>query len=146
MLLYRYSLDAHVGNRWKQFRLREIERLDIRRLYADLRDKGLSTSALCSVRSVLSALFATAAEDGLVRRNPVSGVRIPASLDPGGQFEERAKALAESELRGLLRALPAYWRLFFKFLTQTGLRISEALGLDWQHVDLGGQPHISVRQ
>jgi integrase len=28
------------------------------------------------------------------------------------------------------------WRLFFEFLTHTGLRIAEAIGLTWRHLDL----------
>jgi integrase len=146
MTLYKYSLEAHVGARWDDRRLREIESVDIRRLYAELRDRGLSRSSMRSVRSVLSALFATAAEDGLVERNPVGGVRVPASLDSDSDLQEPAKALTEEELRRLLGVLPQPWRLFFRFLTQTGLRISEAIALAWDDVALEDSPSISVRR
>lgn len=38
------------------------------------------------------------------------------------------------------------WRLFFEFLAHSGLRISEAFGLTWAHVELGERPHIEVRE
>jgi integrase len=37
-------------------------------------------------------------------------------------------------------------RLFFEFLTHSGLRISEAIGLTWRHLDLGTEPRIRVRE
>ena len=46
----------------------------------------------------------------------------------------------------LLAAIPEGWRLFFEFLAHTGLRISEAVGLTWAHIDLGDRPHIEVRE
>jgi integrase len=82
-------------------------------------------------------------KDGLLRSNPVHGVRIPTGAD--GQ-EEHANALTRADLVLLLAALPADWRLFFEFLTHTGLRISEAIGLTWHHVDLGVRPRVLVRE
>jgi integrase len=58
-----------------------------------------------------------------------------------------AKALTRDELRLFLAALPDEdWRLFFEFLVHTGLRISEAVGLRWEHVDLGNRPRVLVRE
>ena len=50
------------------------------------------------------------------------------------------------ELGLFLAALPSNWRLFFELLAHTGLRISEAVGLTWQHVELGERPRILVRE
>lgn len=89
-------------------------------------------------------MFATALEDGAVRSNPVLGVRIPTSAE-GEPDEEKVKALTCGELAILLAALPEDWHLFFEFLTHTGLRISEAIGLRWEHLDLGDKPQVEVR-
>jgi integrase len=40
----------------------------------------------------------------------------------------------------VLAAVPGEWRTFFEFLAHTGLRISEAIGLTWQRVELGARP------
>jgi hypothetical protein len=50
-------------------------------VFAELRDDGLSPSALKGLRAVLSTMFATAVEDGLLRSNPVQGVRIPGTAE-----------------------------------------------------------------
>jgi integrase len=40
-----------------------------------------------------------------------------------------------------------HWRTFFYLLAVTGLRISEAIALEWRHVQLdGSEPHVKVRQ
>ena len=60
-----------------------------------------------------------------------------------GQAEDRKpRALNRAELGILLAALPAEWEPFFRFLAQTGVRISEALGLEWQ--DVREPPRIKV--
>jgi integrase len=143
--LYRRSINDHALRRWRGWKLAEIEARDVRTLYADLRAASLSTSGVRSLRAALSALFATAVEDGLVRSNPLRGVRIPAprSTEPA---DDHAKALTREELRVLLAAIPHDWRLFFEFLAHTGLRISEAIGLQWRHVEVGRQPRILVRE
>lgn len=56
------------------------------------------------------------------------------------------QAFAACALRILLAAIPDDWGLFFEFLTHTGLRISEAIGLQWRHVELERQPRILVRE
>jgi integrase len=45
-----------------------------------------------------------------------------------------------------LAALPSDSRLFCTFLAHTGLRISEAVGLRWEHLDLGEHPKVRVRE
>ena len=144
--LYRRSVEDHALERWRTWRLGEIGPADVRGLYRDLSDAGVSTSGLRGLRAALSALFATAFEDGLVRSNPVQGVRIPVSRS-GEPAEEAGKALTREELALLLAALPdERWRLFFEFLTHSGLRISEAVGLRWRHIELGPRPRVLVRE
>lgn len=60
--------------------------------------------------------------------------------------EERAKALTRAELATLLSAIPEDWHLFFEFLVHTGLRISEMIGLTWEHLELEGKPQVKVRE
>jgi integrase len=131
---------------WKGKRLSDIERADVRRLFMAMRKDDKTTSVIKKLRVALSALFETAIEDELVHRNPAKGVRIPASLSEEAESDERAKALARHDLAALLAQIPPEWRLFFEFLTHTGLRISEAIGLTWRHIDLDESPRIRVRE
>ncbi|MFT3865862.1 MAG: hypothetical protein QM729_16475 [Solirubrobacterales bacterium] len=49
-------------------------------------------------------------------------------------------------MRLFLAAVGEDWELFFLFLTQTGLRISEAFGVNWEHLDLGREPRLLIRE
>lgn len=142
---YRRPISTHAIPRWEGWRLAEVEPADVRELFGAMRKDGKSTAAIKKLRAALSAMFATAAEDGVIRSNPVTGVRIP----PGEESAEsdRAKALTRSELAMLLAALPSDdWRLFFEMLTHSGLRIGEAIGLTWGRVELGKNPRLEVRE
>jgi integrase len=143
--LYRRAIEERVIPEWGTWRLGEVEPVDVRRLYGKLRSSELSTSVLRLVRAAMSAMFATAVEDGVLRSSPVAGVRIPAT-PVTDDADEPAKALTKEELRLLLSAVGDDWELFFLFLTQTGLRISEALGVNWEHLDLGRAPRLRVRE
>ncbi len=141
---YNRMLESHVLPRWGTWKLSEVGPKDVRGLLAALRAAGKSTSEIKKVRAALSAMFATAVEDELATANPVQGVRVPpAAEDDDG---DRAKALTREELGLMLAALPTEWRLFFELLTHTGLRIGEMVGLTWEHVDLGDEPRIKVRE
>ena len=142
---YRRPIEAHAMPRWGTWKLAEIEPADARDLFGAMRKKGATTSAIKKLRAALSAMFATAVEDGLIRSNPVQGVRIPAPSTPEPE-DGRAKALTREELTILLAALPDKWRLFHEFLAVTGLRISECIGLRWEHLDLGDSPSVAVRE
>lgn len=86
----RRSIEGHALARWGSWRLADVEPADVRALFSALRDNGASTSAVKGLRAALSAMFATAVEDRLLRSNPVHGVRIPASA-AGEPAEERRR-------------------------------------------------------
>ena len=111
-----------------------------------MRGKRESTSPLRKLRVAVSAMYATAVDDGLVRSNPIAGVRIPAVAREPRRGRPKAKALTRADLAVLLAAIPADRRLFFEFLAHTGLRISETIGLRWQHIELGECPRVEVRE
>jgi integrase len=132
--VYRRPIETHAIPRWSTWRLADIEPADVRELFGELRKNGSSTSAIKQLRAALSAMFATAVEDGHLRSNPIGGVRIPAApIETGGLDKTNAKALTRAEFALFIAAVPDSWRLFFEFLTHSGLRIGEAIGLTWGH-------------
>jgi integrase len=51
------------------------------------------------------------------------------------------------ELATLLALVSSSWRTFFWLLAASGLRVSEAIALQWQHLELdGSSPHVKVRR
>jgi hypothetical protein len=83
---YRRPIEAHAIPRWGTWRLAEVEPADlaevepadVRELFGKMRQDGKSASAIKKLRAALSAMFATAVEDGILRSNPAQGVRVPA--------------------------------------------------------------------
>lgn len=144
---YERPIRAHALGRWATWKLAEIESLDVRELFGEMRAADCSTSQIKKLRAALSVLFATALDDGLVRVNPCLGVRIPVGGDSEEPDDDKVKAITAEELGLLLGEVPNEWRLFFEFLAATGLRISETIGLRWEHLDLTGEaPHVKVRE
>ncbi len=149
---YRRVIEKRVLPAWGTWKLSDVESSDARCLFFDLREASISTGELRKVRAALSAMFGTAADDdGLLRSNPIAGVRLPGPVGDDADFEdadERSKALSREELGLLLAAFPDSHRMFFEFLAHTGLRIGEAAGLRWEHLtDLAGQrPYLRVRE
>ncbi len=95
----------------------------------------------------LRACLATAVREGMIRNNPARDVDLPHQPTAEDVEDEEAKAMGRDELARLLTLLPERWRLFFWFLAATGLRISEAIALQWHHVQLDGpNPHVKIRR
>lgn len=143
---YRRPIEVHAIPRWRGWKLAEVEPADVRDLFGSMRRDGATTSQIKKLRAALSAMCATAVDDGLLRSNPCQGVRVPVGQGSDRLDDERAKALKRQELSLLLTALPEGWRLFFEFLAATGLRIGEAVGLTWENLALGDRPQVRVRE
>jgi integrase len=57
--------------------------------------------------------------------------------------DDEAKAMSRDELAEMLALVPDQWHLFFWFLAATGVRISEAVALQWRHLALDTPPRTS---
>jgi len=162
---YRRAIEDHAIPTWETWWIGEIEPGDVRDLFGAMRVEEKSTSKIKKTKAALSALFATAVDDGVISSNPVTGVRIPPAPDADELDEdEKAKALTRADIELLLaeidrrekeagrEGLPgdtklADWAGFIEFLIHTGLRISEAVGLRWEHLVLSGkEPRVKVRE
>jgi integrase len=88
-----------------------------------------------------------ALEDGHVERNPAIRV-LKRSRSEEGKQQEKASFLTREELGHLLRTcqehFPAYYPLV-SLLARTGVRLGEALGLQWGDLDFHNR-FIEVRR
>ena len=133
---YRRSLETYVIPFFAGWKLADIDRSDIRRLVKSLEDHGLAPASVVKNLTPAKAMFATAVDDDLLKSNPCSGVRVNRRRGDAEEAPE-AKAMTRAELATLMAEIPDRWLLLFELLAKTGLRISEALGLDWSDVDFG---------
>lgn len=145
---YRDAIERQAIPFFGTVRLADVEPRDVKRFVRHLEALGLAPSSVVKAVSPLRAMFATALEEGAIRANPTSVVRISrrrADEDTDGG-EEKVKAMTRTQLAAVLEELPEEWRPFFELLAHTELRISEALGLDWSDVELGAHPALQVRR
>jgi len=126
-------------------KLAAIEPRDVKAYAAHVAARGVAPNTVRLALAPVKALFATAVEEGLIRSNPATGLRLNTDARSEGEEPERVKAVTEAELRALLGKLPPEWRDFFEFLAHTGLRIGEAIALEWGDVDLGRR-RVHVRR
>jgi len=107
----------------------------------------LSDATVRNIMAALRSCLATAVREGAIRSNPARDLDLPHRPTAEGSEADEVKALKRDELSVLLAVLPERWQLFFRFLAATGLRISEAIALQWRHLELdGSSPHVKVRR
>lgn len=132
---YRKRLEQDAIPHLGRMRLSAITAADVRGLVQHVAARGVAQNTVRLALAPVKACLATAVEDGLIRQNPASGVRIAvATAEPDAA---EVKALSEDELARLVAATAADWQLFIRVLAQTGLRISEMIALTYGDVDLG---------
>jgi integrase len=110
-------------------------------------ERPLSDKTIRNILGALQACLATATREGLIRSNPARDMDVPHRPTAEDAEEEDAKAMNREQLAAILTALPERQRLLFWFLAATGLRISEAIALQWRHLQLTDpDPHVKVRR
>ncbi len=108
---------------------------------------GLSDKSVRNYLGPLSACMASAVREGLIRHNPTRDADLPHRPTAEDIEHEDVRAMTDPQLARILALLPDDHRLFFQLLAATGLRISEAIALQWRHLDLDDQaPNVKVRR
>jgi site-specific recombinase XerD len=129
-------------------KLTQITPRRISEYVAWLTKQGLAPSSVRKRVAPLSSMFRTAMEQGLVRSNPCQGVRMPklqAQVHDEDHEDTDVKVFTLEQLDTILRVVKH--PPLFELLACTGLRISEALALEWRHLELNGSsPHVKVRR
>jgi integrase len=109
-------------------RLDQIDQSVVDRAAKVLYPGRASSTLNRQVYTPVSAVLKHAAARGLCDHRPIERPR-----QPGG----RVRWLQPAEADRLISACAPHLRPLVTFLLYTGARVSEALYLDWQHVDLG---------
>lgn len=124
-------LHTKVLIKWRQRKIEDITRADIKALLGDLADTPVAANR---THSVLRTFFRFAVDSDLIANSPVAGVRAPNKETP------RDRVLTDDELRTVWHAADKEGFPFgtvVKLLVLTGQRRGEVAGMMWSELDLG---------
>jgi integrase len=137
---YKNVLSNHVLPAWKDWRLRDIERLAIQQWVADKFRQDTGWQTVRNAWVLLSGILETAVEFGFIQANTARGVKFPQK-----GLKEKPAIIAGDSLARLLKQVNEPYRTMVSLIAATGLRIGELLALRWSALDLEGGA-LTVRE
>jgi integrase len=128
-LLTKHLLSSKLG----KMRMSRIAPVHVSVFIKEL-SEGSGQSLLRNMYTVLTHLFRSATQNGLIAKSPLEHLRRPK------QKRQEVRFLADDELIAMLKELQASRYLSVaELILQTGLRRGEALGLSWDDLDIANQ-------
>lgn len=111
--------------------LRDLTSLSIQRYFSEMASSKLAHESRDKIRDVLSSVLRSAVDYGLLGRNPVENVRMPAER----RGRRRTKPyLTPTQFDQLIVRIPEPYATMTYVAIFTGLRVSELAGLRWNDV------------
>jgi integrase len=134
----RSRLELHVIPAIGSLKAADVDERTVRDLAAKLTRNGAAASTVRGVGSALSQTFRWALAERLVSHNPVRLAReaFPRELAPRDAAPYQARALTDEEISAALGNVGETYRPVVAFMAETGCRVSEAVAMRWQDVDL----------
>jgi integrase len=130
---YRWALELHLLPYFARHRLADITIEEVDRYKAaKLREGRLAANAINKTLTRLAQVLEVAVEYGHIERNPAKGKRRRVKAT-----EPRRSWVEPEQLPALIDAADSYMRPLVATLGGAGLRIGEAVALDWRDVKLG---------
>jgi integrase len=130
---YAYHVRLHLIPEIGKRKLRQLEPMDLQRLYATLLSRGLSPKTVRNAHGVIRRALGQAVRWQLVPFNVALAADPPRAARPEYATYDAAK------VRRLWRSVEGTrWKPFLVLAIKTGLRQGELLGLKWADIDLAG--------
>jgi ATP-dependent helicase/nuclease subunit A len=111
--------------------LRDLTSLRLQRYFSGLAESSLAHESKDKIKDVLSSIFGSAVQYGLLVKNPVEGIRLPA--ERRGKRKSKPHVTPE-QFEQLLKLIPEPYASMVFVAVWTGLRVSELIGLKWEDV------------
>lgn len=140
---YQAILDRHVLRTLGGTRVRDLTKARLKALLIDKLEAGLAPSTVSIIHRTARVMLTSAVDDGVLLANPASRLGRTLRLVPSkATRQEEIKAMTAEQLSDFLetsRQREPRWYPLLLLLARTGLRIGEALALQWDDVDLAGR-------
>ena len=135
---YHYTMRKDVLPPMQGRRLRDIRTSDIQAVINDVLARSLY--AATKVRSIYKAVFSAALKDNIISIDPCTGL-FPVPSRP----KKKRRSLDENQVNILMETVRGRRiELFLQIALYTGMRRGEILGLQWDCVDFGNVPAVTV--
>lgn len=95
--------------------------------------KGYSDKTIANAHLLLASMFKEAVEDGLIRKSPTRGIKLPRSTS---HETAEMQLLTEADFLNLLNHIPAHYQPLVITLFGTGIRWGEAEALEVRDVNV----------
>lgn len=150
---YRRILDTYAHEYFgERLRLVDVNPSHLTGFVAWLMDENkqgrrLADETITNIVTPVKAALSTARREGLIRWNPADDLALPHREEIDEGEEEEVRALSRQQLATLIEIAPEKYKLLIELMACTGLRVSEAIGLQRRHLHLdGSRPHVRVRR
>ncbi len=136
---YASTLRLHLLPLFGAWRVQHLDKGGIKAMLADKLASGLSRNTVRIIHATLRAMLRAAVDDGIMPVNPAEKLGRQLHLvTPKAVRQEEIKAMTREQRQRFLttaaRETPHYYPLLFT-LAGTGIRLGEALALQWDDID-----------
>jgi len=128
---YRSVIANYLAPTFGNLCLRDLTPLTLQRYFSGLSASPLAHESKDKIRDVLSSILGSAVQYGLLVKNPVEGIRMPA--EKRGKRRTKPHVTPE-QFEQLVNAIVEPYSTMLFVAVWTGLRISELIGLRWEDV------------
>lgn len=108
--------------------IRDITRADILKFLKGVKETGVSVSLVQIVGTVISSVMLYALDLEIIDKSPFQEIGRSLKMKKSVKYPD---PFTHEQLAALLEASPERYKLYFLLLMRTGMRVGEALALEW---------------